>query len=139
MKKYITEFLKRGMMFAFLGPLIISVIYILQYKTGQLTSVTTAEAAKSIISVTVMAFIAAGITIVYQIEKLPIVSALLIHGTVLYFDYFIVYFINNWIEKNLTAFSIFTLIFILGYAAVWLTIYISLKIKTKRINKKLNK
>ena len=88
-----------------------------------------------ILSVTLMAFIAAGITAVYQVERLPIASAIAIHGGVLYLDYLIMYLLNSWIPKGGIGF--FTVIFIAGYALVWVCIYTSIKIKTERLNRKM--
>ena len=84
-----------------------------------------------------MAFIAGGITVVYTIERLPLISAILIHAGVLYLDYLMVYLLNSWIPRDLTGIGIFTAIFAAGYAVVWLGIYLSIKAKTDRINKKL--
>ena len=48
----------------------------------------------------------------------------------------VMYLLNDWIPKG--GIGIFTLIFVLGYAAVWLVIYLSIRIKTAQINKKLH-
>ena len=85
---------------------------------------------------TEMVFIAAGITVVYTVEQLPLPMAILIHGGVLYVDYLLMYLLNDWIPKG--GIGIFTLIFGLGYAAVWLVIYLSIRIKAAQINKKLH-
>ena len=90
-----------------------------------------------ILTVTLMAFIAAGVSIVYQIERLPLMSAVLIHGGVLYLDYLLVYLLNSWIPRDLMGIGIFTAIFVGGYIVIWLCIYLSIKAKTDRINKKL--
>ncbi len=135
MKNYIMAFIKRGAVFSSGGPVILAIIYL---TAGNIHTVSPKEAATAILSVTLLAYIAAGITIVYGIEKLPLFSAMLIHGTVLYFDYLIMYFINNWIPRNLTGLGIFSAVFIICYTAIWLIIYLSIKIKTKKLNKKLN-
>ena len=74
---------------------------------------------------------------VYQIEQLPLPCAILIHGGVLYADYLLMYVLNRWIPRNWQAIGIFTAIFAAGYALTWLVIYLTIRNKTERINKKL--
>ena len=137
MKKYIIAFLKRGSMAAFGGPVILAIVYGILGAAGQVGNFTPGEGCGGILTVTLMAFIAAGVSIVYQIERLPLMSAVLIHGGVLYLDYLLVYLLNSWIPRDLMGIGIFTAIFVGGYIVIWLCIYLSIKAKTDRINKKL--
>ena len=137
MKKHVKEFLFRGLTCAAGGPLVLAVIYAILDARGVAESLSTAEVSMAIISVTVMAFIAAGITMVYQIEQLPLPCAILIHGGVLYADYLLMYILNRWIPRNWQAIGIFTAIFAAGYALIWIVIYLTIRAKTERINKKL--
>lgn len=136
MKKTILDFLKRGTMAAAGGPIILAIVYAILGKTGTIESLSAAEVAKGILSVSLLAFIAAGITVVYTVERLPLVSAILLHGGVLYLDYLLIYLINNWLQRN--AIGIFTLIFLAGYASIWLIIYATTKANTDKLNKKLH-
>lgn len=136
MKKTILDFLKRGTMAAAGGPIILAIVYAILGKTGTIESLSAAEVAKGILSVSLLAFIAAGITVVYTVERLPLVSAILLHGGVLYLDYLLIYLINNWLQRN--AIGIFTLIFLAGYASIWLIIYATTKTNTDKLNKKLH-
>lgn len=135
MKKFIHEFIRRGLMAAAGGPVVLAIVYGILGATGAADSLTPGEACMGILSVTLMAFIAAGITAVYQVERLPIASAIAIHGGVLYLDYLIMYLLNSWIPKGGIGF--FTVIFIAGYALVWVCIYTFIKIKTERLNRKM--
>lgn len=90
-----------------------------------------------ILTVTLMAFIAAGITVIYQIERLPLFPATLIHGTVLYADYILIYLFNGWLKQQLIPILIFTAIFIAGYAFIWLIIYCVHKKAAEGLNRKL--
>ena len=137
MKKHVKEFLFRGLTCAAGGPLVLAVIYAILDARGVAESLSTAEVSMAIISVTVMAFIAAGITMIYQIEQLPLLCAILIHGGVLYADYLLMYILNSWIPRNWQAIGIFTAIFAAGYALIWIVIYLTIRAKTERINKKL--
>lgn len=136
MKQHIKTFCIRGLTAAAGGPVILAIIYGILGRCGVIESLTPNEVALGILSITLMAFIAAGITVVYTVEQLPLPMAILIHGGVLYLDYLLMYLLNDWIPKN--GIGMFTLIFVLGYAAVWLVIYLSNRLKTAQINKKLH-
>lgn len=135
MKKYVLEFVKRGLMAASGGPLILAIIYGVLEATKTVTVLTPGEACMGIVSITVMAFIVAGITMIYQVESLPLPMAILIHGGVLYLDYLMIYLLNSWLPGN--AVGIFTIIFFAGFALVWLVIYLCIREKTKRLNEKM--
>lgn len=137
MKKYLKDFCIRGIMFAWGGPVILVIIWLSLQMAGQMTNLTVNEAAMGIISTILIAFIAAGISIVYQIENLPKPIAGLIQMAVLYVDYLGFYLLNGWI--NLDKILIFTLCFIVGFAVIWLSIFISVKVKVNKMNKIINK
>ena len=137
MKKYALEFMKRGLMAAAGGPIILAIIYGSLGAAGVITSLSPAEVCMGILTVTLMAFIAAGISVVYQIERLPLLPATLIHAATLYADYLMIYLLNDWIPRSLAAIGIFTGIYAGGYAVIWLSIILSIKAKTARINRKL--
>lgn len=139
MKQYVKEFLKRGLLCAAGGPIVMAVIYGILGITGTVDTLSPTVVCTDLLSVTLMAFIAAGITMVYQIEQLPLLSAILIHGGVLYLDYLLLYFVNSWIPQDWASIGFFTLIFFASYALTWLCIYASIRIKTNQINKKLPK
>ena len=134
MKKFLASFTLRGLVAASGGPVILAIVYGAIGATGDVTALTPKEVCLGILTVTVMAFIAAGITAIYQTERLPLMSAILIHAAVLYFDYLIMYLINSWIPRNLSAIGIFTAIFAVGFALVWVIIFLVEKRKADQIN-----
>lgn len=138
MKKFWGQFVLRGLLAASGGPLILAIIYGILGASDAVATLTPGEVCLGIISITFMAFIAAGITAVYQVERLPLFSAIALHGGVLYLDYLLMYLLNDWIPRNWTALGIFTGFFVLGYALIWVLIYLSIRRKTERINKKLH-
>ena len=137
MRRFLTEFLKRGLIASAGGPVILAIIYGILGKTGVITSLSPHEVCIGILTITLMAFIAAGITAIYQTERLPLISAILIHGGILYFDYRVMYLLNNWIQRNLTAIGIFTVIFIIAFALIWVVIYLVIRTKTDQLNRGL--
>ena len=135
MKKYVLEFVKRGLMAAAGGPVILAIIYGCLGMTGTVAAIAPVEAALGILSITLMAFIAAGITMIYQVESLPLPSAILIHAGVLYLDYLLVYLLNSWLPGN--AIGLFSVIFFAGFALIWLVIYLCIRAKTKKLNERM--
>ena len=138
MKKHILEFIKRGMAFCWGGPALLAIIYLSLNAVGAAETVATADAAKGILTTLLLAFIAAGITVVYSIEKLPLFPAILIHGAMLYFDYLLIYLANGWLADGIAPFIIFTAIFFGGYAIIWVIIYTITRAGAARINRSLN-
>ena len=138
MKKYAAEFVKRGLMAAWGGPVIMAIIYAILGANGTIETLTVQEVCLAVISSTVMAFIAAGISMVYQVEHLPLPMAALIQAGVLYLDYLLVYLMNGWLKSQLGPILVFTVVFVVGFAAIWLVIYQVIKRQIKQVNSKLN-
>lgn len=137
MKKYLIDFLKRGLLAAAGGPLVLAIVYGILGATGAVTSLTPGAVAKGILTVTLMAFIASGITVVYTVERLPLLSAIVLHAGVLYLDYLLIYLVNGWLKQQALPIMIFTVSFAAGFALIWLGIYLFMRSRTDRINKKL--
>ncbi len=137
MKEYILEFLKRGLMAASGGPVVLAIIYGVLGATGAVEHFTPDEVCMGILTVTLMAFIAAGVGVVYSIERLPLLPATLIHATALYADYLLIYLLNNWISRSAGSIGIFTAIYAGGYTLIWLCIMASIRARTAHINRKL--
>lgn len=137
MKKYVKDFCLRGMMFAWGGPFIMAIVWAALQGAGVVTSLTVNEAILGIFTMTVMSFVAAGASIVYQIETLPKAFAGLIHAAVLYVDYLGFFLLNGWLPTN--KILMFTLIFVAGFAVIWLCIYLGIKMKVNKMNQAMNK
>lgn len=137
MKKYIKEFCKRGLLAFGFGPIAVAIVYLSLEWGGVQDVLSFSEVAKQILLVSVMAFLAAGISVVYQIEKLPLPIAILIQATVLYIDYISVYLINGWLKSAAVPIAIFTVAFLVSFALVWCIVYIVTKKHTKSLNKQL--
>ena len=137
MKKLLKEFCLRGLTFCAGGPLILAVVYLITGGTGAVTALDPVATAREILTVTALAFIAAGITVVYQAERLPLMAAIAIHGGVLYADYILIYLLNGWLKSQLVPVLIFTAVFLLGYGLIWLCIYAGIRRKTEALNAKL--
>ena len=134
MKKNVIEFFRRGLIAAGFGPIILAVIYLILQQQGVLQTLTVNEVCKGMFSLLALAFIAGGMNIVYQIERLPLMAAVLIHGIVLYISYLVAYLVNGWLQSGLTPILVFTVVFVLGYLIIWVIIYSITIRRTERIN-----
>ena len=137
MKGNVKNFFIRGAMFAWGGPVILAIVWAALKAAGVVTEITVNEVVLGIITTTVMAFIAAGVSVVYQIENMPKAFARLIQMSVLYIDYLGFYLLNGWIPIN--KIWLFTLIFVAIFAVIWFSIYIPTKLKVKKMNQMLTK
>lgn len=137
MKQYVFGFLRRGLAASVCGPVVLAIVYGILGATGVITTLTPGEVCMGILTVSLLAFIAAGINVVYEIEQLPLFTAILLHGVALYLDYILIYLLNGWLKSELTSVLVFTGVFILGYALIWLIIYTVTKKSTDRLNRKM--
>ena len=133
MRQVIREFFRRGLVACGFGPLILAVVYLILQQAG-LQTLTVHEVCVGIISLWGLAFLAGGMNVVYQIERLPLMGAILIHGMVLYVGYLVTYLVNDWLAWGMTPVLVFTAIFVLGYLAVWAVIYTVTKQNTEQVN-----
>ena len=137
MKKNVLEFLRRGLTACGFGPLVLVVLYRILHKQAAVASLSVDEVCIGILSLSALAFIAGGMNIVYQIEQLPLMAAILIHGTVLYLSYLATYLINGWLQWGAAPILVFSLIFALGYVVVWIIIYSTTRRNTAQLNQLL--
>ena len=137
MKQVILEFVRRGMIACGFGPLILVVLYLILHQKCDLQTLTVEQVCVAILSLSALAFIAGGMNVIYQIEQLPLMIAILLHGGTLYIGYLITYLVNGWIETGKSPIIVFTVIFLLGYLVIWLIIWTVTKKNADRLNEKL--
>lgn len=137
MKKFLKEFLFRGLICAGGGPLVLAIIYGILGATGAVEAFSPREVCMGIVSITLLAFIVAGMTAVYQMEQLPLPTMILLHGGALYIAYILTYLLNGWLQNTLVPILVFTGIFVAGYALIWFIIYCIERAKAEKLNKLL--
>ena len=137
MKKYVLEFIRRGLVACGLGPIVLAVIYLILQQSVGVKTLTVNEVCIGIFSLAALAFIAGGMNIVYQMERLPLMVAILIHGVVLYVSYLGTYLVNGWLENVKLSLLVFTCIFVVGYLVIWAIIYSVIRKDTQKVNKVL--
>ncbi len=134
MKQFWKDFVFRGLVSAAGGPLVLAIIYGILDATGEVSTLTPREVCLGILTITLLAFIVAGMTAIYQVEKLPLASAILIHGGVLYATYLLIYLINGWLQKGIVPIMVFTGIFLVVYILIWVIIYCTERAKIRKLN-----
>ncbi|MBR2131060.1 MAG: DUF3021 domain-containing protein [Oscillospiraceae bacterium] len=139
MKKNVFEFFRRGLIACGFGPIVLAILYLILQHQAVVETLTVHQVCMGIFSLSALAFIAGGMNVVYQIERLPLMVAILIHGGVLYISYMATYLLNGWLEWGMTPILVFSAIFILGYLAVWVVIYSITKKRTEKLNELLKK
>ena len=137
MKKYVKIFLRRGLTAFGFGPVVLAALYWIMKASGQVETLAVDRGCVGIITISARAFIAGGMNVVYQIERLPLTVAVLLHGAVLYVGYLVTYLINGWLERGAAPVLVFTAIFVVGYLTIWGIIYAVVRKHTKKINEKL--
>lgn len=139
MKKFWKDFLLRGLICAAGGPLVLAIVYGILSATKTVEIVSTGEVCTALFTIIALAFIAAGMTAIYQMEQLPLPIMILLHGGALYIAYLITYLLNGWLQNQFIPILVFTGIFLAGYAIIWLIIYFVEKAKAEKLNKMLKK
>ncbi len=139
MKRFALEFLHRGVFACGFGPIVLAIVYLILQKSADLRILTVNEVAIGIFSLFVLAFITGGMNAIYQIERLPLMAAVLIHGIVLYVCYLLTYLLNDWLDFGIIPIIVFSVIFILGYVVIWAIIYFVIRKNTAQINEALKR
>ena len=135
MKQNFLEFLRRGLVACGFGPLVLAIFYLILQRHAGIETLTVHQVCTGIFSLSALAFIAGGMNVLYQMERLPLMVAILIHGCVLYASYLVTYLINDWLAWGGTPILVFSGIFVIGYLAIWAVIYFIIKKNTESLNK----
>ena len=139
MKKFILEFFRRGFIAAGIGPIVLAIVYLILQHSADVNTLTVHEVCSGIFSLTTLAFIAGGMNAIYQVERMPLMTAILIHGGILYIGYLGTYLLNDWLDFGVIPIMVFTAIFVVGYIVIWAIIYSVIKRNTAKLNEMLKK
>jgi len=134
MKKYILDFCRRGLIACGFGPIVLAIIYLILQQHAGVETVTVNQLCLGIFSLSALAFIAGGMNVLYHIERIPLMVAILVHGCVLYISYLLIYLINGWLEAGKISILVFSGVFVVGYLVIWVIIYSAIKRKTENLN-----
>ena len=133
----VRDFFFRGLLFGGFGPIIAGIVFLVLHFTLKDLTLTGLQVFTAIVSTYLLAFVHAGASVFNQIESWPLAKSTLCHFGVLYVAYILCYVINSWIPFEPLVLGIFTAIFAVGYAVIWLIVYISIRVTVKRLNRSL--
>jgi hypothetical protein len=133
----VRDFFFRGLLFGGFGPIIAGIVYLILHLTLQDLTLTGLQVFTVIVSTYLLAFVHAGASVFNQIESWPLAKSTLCHFGLLYIAYVLCYVINSWIPFEPMVLGIFTAIFAVGYAVIWLAVYVSIRVTVKRLNRSL--
>lgn len=137
MNIYVKKFLHRGLIFGGFGPIITAIVfYILSFTLSDF-SLNAAQMLVATVSTYLLAFVQAGASVFNQIEHWPLPKSLACHFGTLYVAYSLCYVVNSWIPFEPMVLVVFTGFFAAVYAAIWLTVYICVRITRNRLNSQL--
>ena len=139
MKKNVLESFHRGLTVCGFGPMVLAVLYLILHRCGVVDTLTVQQVGRGIFSLSALAFIAGGMNVIYRIERMPLMAAILLHGAVLYLSYLGTYLFNGWLEQGTVPILVFSGIFVFAYLVIWAVIYSTVIRKTKRLNELLKK
>ena len=139
MKKFVLEFLRRGFIATGLGPIVLAIVYLILKQSAAIDTLTVNQVCIGIFSLSALAFIAGGMNAIYQVERMPLMTAILIHGGTLYIGYLGTYLLNDWLDFGVIPIIVFTTIFVVGYIVIWAIIYSIIRRNTAKLNEMLKK
>ena len=137
MKKFVLEFLRRGLIASGIGPIVLAIVYLILQQTAAVETLSVNQVCIGIFSITALAFIAGGMNVIYQIERLPLMDDILIHGGILYISYLVTYLLNDWLDFGALPIIVFSAVFVVGYIVIWAIIYSIIKSNAAKLNKML--
>ena len=139
MKKFVLEFARRGFIATGLGPIVLAIVYLILKQSAAIDTLTVNQVCIGIFSLSALAFIAGGMNAIYQVERMPLMTAILIHGGTLYIGYLGTYLLNDWLDFGVIPIIVFTAIFVVGYIVIWAIIYSIIRRNTAKLNEMLKK
>ncbi len=127
------------MAFGGFGPVMAGVVYWSISLTLPDFTLTGGQVLLAVVSTYILAFVQAGASVFNQIEEWPLAKVLACHFGLLYITYVGCYLINSWIPFKPMVIVVFTAIFAVSYAVIWLAVFACVKAVSKRCNAQLAK
>ena len=138
MNYYVKEFLKRGLKFSGLGPIVAGIVYLCIENSGTEVNLSGSTMLLAIITTYIIAFVHAGSSVFNIVESWSRVKGLFFQLISIYVVYTAGYLLNSWLPLKIEVIIIYTVIFVLAFLTIWLTIFFITKSVTKKLNDKLN-
>ena len=137
MNGYLKNFLRRGLVFGGLGPIVVGIIFLCLGFSIPDFSIDGTEVFVAVLSTYLLAFVVAGASVFHQIDSFSTMKSTACHLSIVYLAYIVTYLINSWIPFEPLVIFIFTAVFLATYFVISLTVYLTLKILERKINSKI--
>lgn len=134
MKKYVKEFMKRGLMFGGFGPIVAGIVFMILGFCNVEINLEGWQIFLAIASTYVLAFVQAGASVFEQVEEWSTFKSALIHMLTIYVIYVGTYLANSWIPFDWLVIVIFSGAIILTFLLIWFICYFV----TKKFQNQLN-
>lgn len=138
MNYYVKEFLKRGLIFSGLGPIVAGIVYVIIELSGTKLSLSGFEVFLAILTTYIIAFVQAGSSVFNQVEKWSKVKSMFFQLISIYVVYIGGYLLNKWIPFKIEVIIIVSVTLIAIFLIIWLTVFLITKKVSKNLNDKLN-
>ena len=135
---YVKQFFIRGVAFAGLGPIIAGFVYWMIDRNLPDFTLTGWQVFLAVVTTYFLAFVQAGSSVYEQIESWSPAKSALIHLGCIYAAYILTYLVNSWIPFKWEVILIFTAIFVLTFALIWIIVFFITKGTARKLNGKLN-
>ena len=133
----VKDFLRQGLMFGGIGPVVTAIVYLILQLTIEDFSLTGTAVFTATVSTYLLAFLHAGSGVFYRIESWSLGKSVLCHFSLLYASYALCYILNDWLPFDPLSLGIFTAGFAAIYAVIWLCITVSIRLTVRRLNSRL--
>ena len=133
----VRDFFLRGLIFGGSGPLVLGIVYLCLHTSLENLTLTGTEVFWGILSTYLLAFVHAGSGVFHKIESWSPGKSCLCQMSLLYVSYVLCYVLNDWLPFEPMAIAVFTAIFVVGYGAICLTVYLCIHAAAKRLNRSL--
>jgi uncharacterized membrane protein len=135
----IKNILKRGIKGAVIGVFIIQTIGVIMMLLSRETNPFGKEFLISqYVAGAIIGFVFGGLNILFQLERIGIIGATLIHFTFVLTTYIPCANMAGWFRNDIKVITSTMLIFVLVYFIIWLICYLQWKKEINEINTKLN-
>ena len=136
-KELLKDFFLRGFLAMGFGPIVLSLVYFFLFIFKVVETVNIISVILGIFTISLLAFIVAGMTVIYRVERLPLVFKILIHAFVLYLSYASIYLVNGWLGSDAMPFIIFSVSFAVGFALIWVIVYFRIRRNISELNREI--
>lgn len=137
MNIYVKRYLHRGLIFGGIGPIVLGFVYLFIDISGINVVLSAFDVLKAILTTYIIAFVQAGSSVFHEVEKWSKFKIAFWQGFSIYLVYIVGYLINSWIPFEPIVIIVFTSIFIVVYAVLWITIMAITNKAIKQMNKKI--